>query len=244
MKEKTTEKKSHKFLIFVTFLIIAAIALFVLCAVISGTGDSQGGFVGYVKGSIEGAAAGKEAGKNEGLSAEDTEVEIIDKIHSMSETGKLEVLSASVVVHNKMTMGDDYKNFTISYGNIIFTVDLNEADIDADGKSVNITIPKPESQLTINYNDERNDIVYEDLKHFFSGDAASAYEAGLNSDKKILEKANEDQISNYSMLERTAEEYAVDQVTNLIKSGTLEEVSVNVGFKEGEGSTEGSTSGE
>ncbi len=189
-------------------------------------GETAGKFVGSYQGITDGVAEGKEEGIAEGLSAKDTESSIGNKIKTV---GNLEVLSASVVMHDLMEIGDKYKALLAFYGDITFTVDLYKAELNSDGNFYEVLLPMPEATLRID--DKKSEQLASDMKHNWSGSNEDGYTATMNSIKQLSLNA-EKSVSNYNMLKEQAMDSAEKQVKFLIQSATEKEVAVNVRFKE------------
>ena len=189
-------------------------------------GRAAGRFTGSYEGITEGLAEGAEEGKEEGLSAKDTTVDIGNKVRNM---GKLEVLSASVVLHDVIKDSDKYSSLLAFYGDITFSVDLYEAEIDIDGSTYNVTIPPPKS--TVRIDDRRSEQLAKDMKYQWSGSNKDGYTAAMNSVDQLTIKA-EESINNYDYLMESAKSSAQKQIEFLIQSATKEEVVVHVSFKD------------
>ncbi len=189
-------------------------------------GEATGKFMGSYHGITDGLAEGKEEGITKGLSAEDTEVDIGNKIQTV---GNLEVLSASVVMHDLLEIGDKYKTLLAFYGDITFTVDLYKAELNSDGNSYEVVLPMPEATLRID--DKKSKQLASDMKHSWSGSNEDGYIATMNSIKQLTLNA-EKSVSNYDVLRESAKDSAEKQVRFLIQSATKEEVVVNVRFEE------------
>ena len=99
--------------------------------------------VNIIRDSVDGAKAGKE----QGLSAEDTTVEIIDE--RTKEIGKLTVMSATSDMIEYHSIGDDYAKLTITPVDIIFSIDLDDCEIITANDSITIRIPEPEPDIEI-----------------------------------------------------------------------------------------------
>lgn len=184
-------------------------------------GRLSGSFEGLTTGLVEGAEEGKEAG----LSAKDTEVIIGNKIQTV---GKLEVLSASVVMHDMMEISNKYKTLLAFYGDITFTVDLFDAEIVSNGNLYEVTLPMPEATLRLD--DKKSEQLASNMKHFWSGSNEDGYTAAINSIRELTLNA-EQSVANYDFLMDSAISSAEKQVSFLIQSATREEVTVRVRFK-------------
>ena len=189
-------------------------------------GKAAGKLKGSFEGITEGLAEGAQEGRSAGLSAVDTTVDIGNQIQMI---GNLEVLSASVVMHDYMKLGADYETLLAFYGDITFTIDLFEAEIKPDGKVYEVTLPLPKSTLRID--DEKSEQLASHSLFNWSGNTKDAYEAGLNSIKNLTLQA-EKTVSNYEALKESAIESAKKQITFLIQSATKEEVVIHVSFNE------------
>ncbi len=189
-------------------------------------GRAAGRFTGSYEGITEGLAEGAEEGKEEGLSAKDTEVNVGNKVQTM---GKLEVLSASVVMHDLLEISDKYKTLLAFYGDITFTVDLYNAEITPNGNIYEVILPMPEATLRID--DKKSEQLDSYMKHSWSGSNEDGYTAVMNSIKELTLNA-EKTVTNYDLLKDSAMSSAEKQVTFLIQSATKEEVVVHVSFKD------------
>lgn len=203
-------------------------------------GKAAGRLSGSFDGITEGLAEGAKEGKDAGMSAEDTEVSIGNRIQAV---GKLEVLSATVVMHDLLEIGgkqkglfsfltgDDakYKTLIAFYGDVTFTVDLYDASIDPQGTIYNVVLPMPEA--TVRINDSKTQQLDSYMKHSWTGSNEDGYTAAINSIKQITLNA-EESVTNYDLLKESAKDSAIKQVTFLIQSATKEEVVVHVSFKD------------
>lgn len=189
-------------------------------------GRAAGRFTGSYEGITQGLAEGAEEGKAEGLSAKDTEVDVGNKVQTM---GKLEVLSASVVMHDLLEISDKYKTLLAFYGDITFTVDLYDAEINPNGNIYEVLLPMPEATLRID--DKKSEQLDSYMKHSWSGSNEDGYTAVMNSIKELTLNA-EETVTNYDLLKESAMSSAEKQVTFLIQSATKEEVVVHVKFKD------------
>ena len=156
----------------------------------------------------------------------DTEVKIGNKIQAV---GKLEVLSASVVLHDALGIGEEYKTLLAFYGAIIFTIDLNSADIQVEKDNIEVVIPLPEASLILD--DKKSEQLRSYMKHNYSGSTEDGYTASKNSINQMSEKV-EESVSNYDVLMDSAKESAIEQVSFLIQSASKGEVKIHVGFRE------------
>ncbi len=203
-------------------------------------GKAAGRLTGSIEGVTQGLAEGAEEGKEVGLSAEDTEVGIGNRVQTI---GKLEVLSASVVMHDTLEIGGKHKGIFSTifgdspkyqallafYGDVTFTVDLYDAIITPKGNEYEVILPMPEA--TVRINDSKSQQLDSTMKHSWSGSNEDGYTAAMNSIKKITLNA-EETVANYDLLKESAMSSAEKQVSFLIQSATKEEVIVHVSFKD------------
>lgn len=198
-------------------------------------GSEAGSFVGKAIGSLQGMKDGFDkgwtAGKEAGLSAEDTEAVVSNQLHKIE---SLEVLVASVKLSNFHSIGqeDSYKYYAALYlvnGNVVFTVDMNQAEISAQSDDLYITLPQPEGSLYLD--DSSVEKVAEYQTKLFNGDAEDGFDAYLNTMKKMQE-ASEETLDNYEVLISSAREAAERQVTLLAKSASNNYDQIVITFKD------------
>ena len=192
-------------------------------------GQSAGRLIGSYNGITNGLAEGAHEGTAAGLSADDVEVSIGNKVQAI---GKLEVLSASVVIHKELEIGKKYQALIAYYGDLIFTVDLHEAIITQDpenGSRYDVVLPLPKSEVFID--DTKSQKLASDLAHAWSGSDQGGYQAGIDNDNNVKKHA-EKYIDNYAELSDNARMSAKKQIEFFIQSATEKEVSINVSFKE------------
>ena len=185
----------------------------------SDTGSLVGKAIGSLLGMTEGRDKGLDAGKEAGLSAEDTEAVISSQLHQLE---NLEVLVASVKLSNFHEIGqkDSFKYYAALYlvnGNVVFTVDMSQAEISAQSDDLYITLPKPAGSLYLD--DSSVDKVAEYQTKLFNGNAEDGFDAYLNTMKKIQD-ASEETLDNYETLLTSAKKAAEHQVTLLAKSAS------------------------
>jgi len=195
-------------------------------------GQETGALVGKAIGSLEGITKGREegteAGKAAGLSARDTEADIANEIRKIE---NLEVLVASVKINDVHSIGEniDYAALYLLKGDVVFSVDLSQAEIDKQGNGIQITLPLPHGELYIDQSQIEKVAEYQ--KHFFSGSAEDGFDAYLNSMVKVYE-ASAETLDNYDVLIEAAKESAEKQVRQLALSVAVNTHQVNVNFKE------------
>lgn len=244
-KNKSVKEKNMTLMIFVFLLLVLSILFFAYAAHIYFNAGRLGNEVGYEAGKAagmltgsfdgitEGLKEGAKEGKAEGLSAKDTKVRIGNEIKKI---GKLEVLSASVVICNDLSKENntktenntDYTSLIAFYGDITFTVDFIDAEIENNGDEINITLPVPE--LTLRLNDERTEQLATEMPHSWTGSNEDGYLMVSNSIDNIIKESNK-YISNYDQLVDSAKSSAEKQVRFLVDSATAREVIVHVEFK-------------
>ena len=219
-------KKSGIVFLFVTLiavilLLMGGVVPFYLNAQKAGEdiGTKAGKMAGIATGSFEGISSGlKEGykdGKTQGLSAEDTKAVIANEMTSI---GKLDVLVAESQFVDEFSEGNDYKALFVYKAQVIFSVNLEEAEISVNGDDLKIIIPKPECEFTIDEDESEKLVDWQ--KHFWSGNAEAGYIGYMNSMEQIKKKATSE-MSNYDVLMEQAENSARKQLDILTKSITL-----------------------
>ena len=192
-------------------------------------GQSTGSQVGKLVGSFEATTDYREAyaeGKEQGLSAEDTTVEVANKI---KEVQRLEVMVASVKLNDVHEMGEKYKALYLLKADAIFTVDLGKAEIVEEGEKLHIILPPLELDLIIKQSNIEKVAEYEN--RFFDGSSKDGFDAYINSMRKIVENS-EETVVNYASLKMIAEQNAIRQVKQLANSVAVEKREVTVMFEE------------
>lgn len=193
-------------------------------------GDTIGTMVGTAIGSRDGilieTPKGIEDGKAQGLSAEDTTITIREQV---TRIGNLEVLRASVSLSNEHTYGKTYKNLKIMYGNLVFTTDLTQAQIQENEREVLILLPGIQADLNIDKS--KTETLAEYARPLFNGSAKDGLEASINSMKEIEKNAKET-IKNYDVLMEQAKSSAQKNVTQLVEKVTIADKTVTVKFME------------
>ena len=237
---KKIEKLPQKAAITVIFAILFCVLISVISLRINassmgnGVGQNMGSLAGRAIGSMEGLTKGRndgtQAGKNDGLSAEDTEAEVANALHDLQ---NLEVLVASVKVQDIHSIGvnNDYKALYLMKGEVVFSVDMNEAEIVLNGDNLTITIPMPKGELIIDQSQVEKVAEYQ--RHYFKGDAESGFTAYLNSMTKVQE-ATAETLNNYSALLEAAKSSATNQIEQIANAAAVNKKSVYVSFIEPE----------
>ena len=199
----------------------------------SSMGQGTGSLVGKAVGSLEGMTKGREEGIADGhaagLSANDTSADIANEIRKIQ---NLEVLVASVKIHNYHSIGDDveYAALYLLKGDVVFSVDLSQADIVVRDNEIHISLPLPHGELYIDQNQVEKVAEYQ--KHYFSGNAEDGFDAYLNSMRKVYE-ASAETLDNYAALIEAAKESAEKQIRQLVLAVAVNTHQVTVDFKEG-----------
>ena len=193
-----------------------------------GTGSLVGRALGSLEGMTKGRVEGEAAGKAAGLSAQDTEADIADEIKKIR---NLEVLVASVKINDLHSIGDDveYAALYLLKGDVVFSVDLSQAEIKMRDNYLQIEIPIPHGELYIDQSQVKKVAEYQ--KHFFSGSAKDGFDAYLNSMEKVYE-ASAKTLDNYNLLIESAKASAEKQLTQLALAVAVNKPQVSVVFKE------------
>lgn len=187
---------------------------------------TAGTMAGRAVGTYEGMNAGKEDGKNAGLSAEDSTATIVNRIREMN---NLEVLIASVSLTNFHSVGEDYAALYQTNAEVVFTVDMNEAQISNGEEGLQIVLPTPECEIYTDYTS--NEKIAEYQKHFYSGSIEAGVQEYLNSLVKGKDVTKES-LSNYDELEEAAKESAIQQIEALENFASVSSAyDVNITFE-------------
>ncbi len=227
------KRNARKLLILVIALAVCALSVGLFLnaeevgkAVGSTAGSSVGKAVGSFEGVTKGLGAGYESGKAEGLSAEDTEAEVMTAVQ---ELGNLRVLVANVDIPNYHELGKKYAALYLFRGSAVFSVDLTKAVItrSADG-AVTVTLPEPTAKVSIN--DSETKLLAEYQAAFFNGSAEDGFEAYLNTLKAVDNIALEE-VSNYENLLTMARDSAKKQVRRVTESVCVNCGTVTVEFR-------------
>lgn len=188
------------------------------------------GLIEGVSGAAESAAQGIEDGKAAGLSAEDTKTILRGK---MTETGKLEVLTAGVQLENFHTIGEeDKRKYAALYlykAKAIFSVDLARVQIiwDPEEKSIVINLPQPEIEVYFDETEEEKVAEYQ--KNYFNGSANDGFDAYLNSMSETAQDASKKLAENETLMNQ-ARNAAILQVSLLANSICGNEYVIDVRF--------------
>lgn len=181
-------------------------------------GDTLGKTVGMAVGSFEGAVVavpdGVEKGKTQGLSAEDTVVDLKGILtDDLGEHGKLEVLTAKIKLDTSHKVGEKYSVLYIIGADAVFSVDLNKITIQNNDGNMYIELPQPTYELNIDYSDI--EVLDERSRKLRNGKDSEGIEAFINSERQIKEAA-ENEIGQ--TLYELASEEAERQVRELAQS--------------------------
>ena len=189
----------------------------------SAAGKAAGAAIGSLQGITKGNAAGLQDGKAEGLSAKDTTIDITD----IMEMGKLEVLVATTTIENLNKMGNDYAALYLLRGDVVFTVDLQQASFDTETDTLSIPQPMP----TCYFDPVEIQKIAEYQKTFFSGSTEDGFTEYLNSLKQ-LENSFTDLIENYDNLLASAQTAAIHQVKQIAENMSINSGQIHVDFLE------------
>lgn len=245
MSKKISKKGSLSTWIFV-FICVAAIQFVLLFACVmplraragkmgeqmgTSVGRVEGWVGGFLKGVTTGTRKGHEDGKNAGLSAEDTEAEVIDVAAEVKNAGKLEVLVTTLTIDNLNEVSDKYAALYLLKGEAVFTVDLDQADVDASSESrVFVQLPDLTSEIFVD--DSQTEKLAEYQKAYFNGSTEDGMNAYFNSQGMIREKMQESLDGNADLKKR-ARQAAMNQVKLLAEGVCGGEKEVVVIFKSG-----------
>lgn len=212
-------------------LVVAVAAFICFGAYQSGItlGTSLGTAVGTAVGSQKGVTDGIAAGREAGLSAEGT-TDILGQ--KMEAVGKLQVLAAGVTLDNAQDVGTAYKAIEILKGDLVFTVDLQSAEITANDIEVAIFIEMP--QVKFYLDEHESEKIMEVNKFSLITNAEDGVTAFLNSRAAIVngvEGSLEDNIKGYRTLMESAKEAAIAQTKSLAETACGGTKIVKVGFK-------------
>ena len=188
-------------------------------------GTAVGTAIGSARGITEGAQQGRTAGEQAGLSAEDTTEDIKGCMEGM---GRLEVLIADVTLKNINKIGKSNASLSLISGNAVFTIDMAQVDINREGNSISITVPKPELDLSLNQGNTRKLAEYQ--KFSLTVSAEDGLVDYLNSMTQTVEKVKET-MSNYDSLYAEAMESAKSQIQQLANRICGTNTAVQVRFK-------------
>lgn len=186
-------------------------------------GKSVGMAVGSLEGVTDGVQKGAELGKEEGLSAQDTEVNRITNI--INETANLNVLEASCRLRDLNTIGNDYASLYVFAADVVFSVDLKQADVRIRNKEIIVSIPEPEASLI--FDEAKTKKIAEYQKSFWTGTTSDGYDSYLNSLNNIRNKSA-DAVENIDELRSEAKTAAIRQVTALVDNASVNKMPVKV----------------
>lgn len=172
-----------------------------------------------------------------GISSIKTEpTEIKSSITSLRETGKLEVMSASVNINRKLFITkDDTNEYAAIYnvpGTAVYTVDLSKLEIDyvkSDNGKYKLIVGIPELEQSLNVKEDEAKKLDDYQKGKFTGSAKEGFEEYLTIVKESYDKAKKE-ISNSERLISMAKESAKTQISLLIKSLNTENCEIVMYF--------------
>ena len=219
-----------------TFILITLSILFALCSFFGvfftvKASESALDTASAVSANVVGLANGLiklpnayDEGKRKGLSAEDTEAYISNK---MGEVGNLEIMDAGVKISDLQKIDGAYAGLYVSKGIAVFSVNLKAAEITAKDDTVYIKVNAPTSEIYID--EESTELLAEWQKRSFTGSTKDGYLAYLNSwnnSRAELEKA----VENYDDLSLAAKDAARNQITSIVKACKGKDTEVVIEF--------------
>lgn len=183
----------------------------------AGIGEQTGQVVGLAVGSFNGITHGIQDGyadgREEGLSAEDTSVEVCRTIQT---EGNLEILEADFETKKFLQSGDLYHALFSEKGKIVFTVDLESVTVEVqNGNRLLITIPMPHAELRMDESTCKQLAVYQE--HGWTGSAQDGVKL-LSNAKKEFQKQTVSEINSYEVLLENSIEAAKGTVQELAES--------------------------
>ena len=196
----------------------------------SGAGTAAGLAIGSMEGLTVGQLEGHEAGKQKGLSAEDTTAELATKIQEVS---RLEVLVASGTYSDVMKIGDDYAALLTLKYNAVFTIDLDNADIQLKNDGLHILLDQPVVEFFPVSEPEKRAEYQKGSFVIQTGSAEEGFDALNNSADKIKEEATQS-LQNNEGLMKSARTAGIDQLIQLVNAVSLSKPQVIVEYRGGE----------
>lgn len=188
-------------------------------------GAAMGTAVGSAVGSKNGLNTGIADGRKAGLSAVETTAVLEEK---MEAAGRLQVLAAGVTLNNAQKVGTAYNAIEILKGDLVFTVDLQNATVSVNDTQAVILIETPQVQF---YLDElESEKIMEVDKFSLITNAEDGVTLFLNS-RIATVKSVEENIQGYKTLMDSAKEAAIAQTKSLAEAACGGSKTVVVGFK-------------
>ena len=179
-------------------------------------GQTTGLAVGLAEGFTQGLSEGYHEGTQEGLSGNDTVAEIANTIKTgVDELGRLEVLAANAALTDYHEVGKKYGALYLARCSVVFTVDLNQADITYNEQAISIAIPEPEAESEID--PSQTEVLAEWQRKFFNGKDSEGFQAALNS-FSAMKNISESEIENYTTLKERASKAASEQIKEIVKA--------------------------
>lgn len=194
--------------------------------------------MGSWRGVTQGYAAGLEDGTEAGLSAQDIEANIVNK---MTVSGNLQVLLVDLRLTDLYQHGNDYAALFGIKGEGVFSVDLTQSQVTYSEAQNEITITIPKPVFTPYLDDSSLETFAEYTRPLFNGSTQNGYRGYLNSRAQI-EQRIQSELAGYDKMVQQAEDSALRQVELLAKSVSGSGASVTVQFVEGEGQDDGAES--
>ncbi len=212
-------------------LAVAAVAFsfaFPIISSIAGknAGTTVGAAIGSFQAVTEDMPAAYNQGKEDGLSAVDTRTEIKGRLQ---EIGKLDVLAANAKIHDFNQVGNKYAALYELGADVIFSVDLTQADILAGDGNIEIRLPKP--VVEINIDSTRTRLVAVRQRGLFNGTTEDGITEYINSISQLQDNAKES-LDNYEQLQEKAETAARAQVIKFSSLVAEKDTKIEVRFEE------------
>lgn len=207
------------------FIVAVLFACFSVYQTGMNVGAAMGTAVGSAVGSKNGLNTGIADGRKAGLSAVETTAVLEEK---MEAAGRLQVLAAGVTLNNAQKVGTAYNAIEILKGDLVFTVDLQNATVSVNDTQAVILIETPQVQF---YLDElESEKIMEVSKFSLITNAEDGVTAFLNS-RIATVKSVEENIQGYKTLMDSAKEAAIAQTKSLAEAACGGSKTVVVGFK-------------
>lgn len=222
---------SFVFGIIIVLLVIVEIALPMskkMVELSEKSGNKFGTAVGYLTGISEADVSGVvQEAKEEAL--RNPEVELSDYT-AFTKMGNLEVLVAGISLDDFHTIGEKYTALYLIKADVVFSVDLTQAEIGWNEEKAWLTLLVPEPTVSVSIDESQIEKVAEWQKTKNSGSAEEGYEKFLNSIKEIKNTAPET-VKNNDALMSSAREAAQIQIKYLARQIYGESVQILVDFQ-------------
>ncbi len=198
-------------------ILLVILFLYLYLCIAPKLGNTVGKALGSWRGVAQGIEKGLEEGKKAGLSAEDTVVEIKNKVTAQ---GDLQVLLVDLQLTDLYQQGKSYAMLLGLKGEGVFTVDLAQSKTTFDEGQRKITILIPDPVFTPYLHDSSLEVIakYPQRKwDWFDGSTADGYHGYLNSLDQI-DKRVQEEMTDYDRLMEQAREAALEQVGKLART--------------------------